>query len=367
MSNTIVKRMEKLLVIPCLEQKKESPVNTCTRQKRLREMQAELITQGSLTEVVIEDLTEDLTGISIRDLIDARIAQIERVDGTANQRVHHAPNDKNRTIINLQSLAASIYFWSPYAAWTKEERKSKFMNGRFEGRSSVNNDNDKNSAHRKDTFINFSQAALVMVARNPQTPSSTLKWLAAHHSPEVRKSVAQNESTDDETLLLLIEDVDVSVKIALLDNPRINKDLAAKLSHDPNFAVGTKASKKYYELEMQSKEPIPLCKQTHKEMAVLKDERDFLKIVADSNNNEQRLFVQSSKVNSDWHIRMLVAGDPNATAEILWQLASHPISQVKRKLVDKYSCLLETMVNLTGNRKTKTLNGLAASATQTIN
>ena len=149
-----------------------------------------------------------------------------------------------------------------------------------------------------------------MMASNLQTPTTTLKWLAVHDSAEVRKAVAQNKNADDETLSLLTKDPDDNVKIAALENARMTKDLAADLTYDKR------------------------CD-------------------------------NSPLLGKDWHIRMLIAGDPNVNDEILWQLANRPVSQVKRKLVDSHSCLLETVIDLKGQNNPTGNHELAASTTQT--
>jgi len=413
MSNAIVNRMAKLLYKSCPEEKqttkptaKPTPkstggVITCTKLRRLQQMQSEVITCGSLTEdwdientLIERNTVIDLNNlgsstnalnpnhikptVSLQDLIAARIAETEQVDGTIkadtkepSAKNHHTrTNDHNRTLLNLDSLAASIYFWSPNASLTKEEQKFKFTRGRLRGQMPTpNTDLENNSAKRnKDTFINFSQAALIMVAKNPETPTSTLKWLAAHHCAEVRKAVAQNENIDDETMIILAEDPDDSIKNSVLDNARISKDLAAKLASNKSLCVSTKARNIYYQLDMQPKEPLPLSKKPDNKQRIMQTEREFLKALVNSADTSRKLIVKSPRLMSDGHIRMLVAGNPNATTEILWQLATHPISQVKRKLVDKYNCLLETIVNLKGHKAHDANDiSMAASDTETIN
>jgi hypothetical protein len=393
MSNQIIKRMEKLLYTSKSEEKSEdiediwdekpirersNGVITCTKQRRLRQMQSELITQGSLIEELnaqtdVDKHLQSITAghpqsVPIKELIDARIAQTEEPEESSNRPT--PKDDRNRTLINLDALTASIYFWSPNAFWRKENKKQRFVQDKFGSPSHAVSKNPNNSGiHRnKETFINFSQPALVMVAGNPETPPSTLKWLAAHHSAEVRKVVAQNENADDETMSLLAEDFDTSVQSAVLDNARINKDLVIKLAASKNFSLASKARNVYYQLEMKSKQPVSVNNQSVNTEEMAKDELEFLKAIADSADTSRRVIVKSPRLASDWHVRMLVAGDPNATAEILWQLANHPVSQVRRKLVDKYNFLLESVVNLKGHKKSAGVNnGLAASATETIN
>ncbi len=341
MSNTIVKRMEKLLSRPCLDQKpaneRSGSVTTCTRLRRLQQMQSELITLGRLVD---NHADQDAQTTSIRELIAARIAQTEHDDNTS------AKNEGT----------ASIYFWSPCTSLVTEKRKSRFRLGRSQGRPCVfSNDQEDSSTHKsKDAFVRFSQPALIMIARNKETPTSTLKWLAAHHSAEIRTAVAQNENTDDETLDLLAQDHSDNVRSAVLDNTRINKELAIKLSGDRSLCISTKARSIYYQLDMKSKKPVSIThpQNTDNRKDMLKYEREFLKTAANSASFTHRLIVQPP-CSADWHIRMLVAGNPNTTAEMLWQLSSHPVSQVKRKLVDKYNCLLETLVDLTGHKKSE--------------
>jgi len=366
MSNQIIKRMEKAVYNSCSGEKsirERKTVITCTRQRRLEQMQSELATCGGLTEnwnnnniqttSPTKATLDNHRAISLRELIAARIAQTEDPNDPSNQP---SKDDRNRTLMNLDTLAASIYFWSPYSPGG-EDKTSGSMRSNLKGRT---------CAVKKDIFINFSQPALIMVAQNPETPPHTLKWLAIHHSPEVRKAVAKNGNIDGETMNLLAQDFDSTVQFALLDNTSISKELAVKLASSKNFSISSKARNVYYKLDIKSKQPPAVTKQETCEEDIIQNEREFLKAIADCADTSRRLLVKSSQLTADWHIRMLVAGDPNATAEILWQLASHPVSQVKRKLVDKYNCLLETMVNLKGNKKHGVKNGLAASAAQTL-
>lgn len=396
MSNTIINRLEKLFHGSSSMGEKEndegaSDVATCTKERISQPKPSGLITGNNPIENWAggndaidngSNLTLDSNHphktVSLKELIATRIAQTEHGDGTqANRTLSISKNDKNRTLINIDSLAASIYFWSPYAARDKEEVKFKFMPGKLKGTLKgqmmrvFNDASGNNYARRnKDTFINFSEPALVMVAKNPETPTSTLKWLAAHRSTEVRQAVAENQSTDDATLILLAEDPDENVKSSLLDNTRVTKDIAAKLARTKSFALSTKARNIYYQLDIKSKEA-SLNKTTDGKndnpKQIMQNERAFLKALAVSADDSKRILVKSPRLKADWHIRMLVAGDPNATAEILWQLATNPISEVKRKLVDKYNCLLETVVNLKGHKTHDAKDILVASETQTIN
>jgi hypothetical protein len=302
---------------------------------------------------------------SIKDIIDARIAQTE-----GNTKPAPPParkDDINKTIVDLNALAASIYCWSPNASLRKEVSKPRFIQDKLRGpgRPLKPEAESKPNHRNKDSFINFSLPALIVVAENPETPSITLKWLAKHHSAAVRKTVAKNESADEETLRVLAEDFDPGVQSAVLDNACISKELIVKLAASANFSTASKARKVYYEV-IQSNVP-PHAHKPSNNNRTIQEERAFLKAIADSADTSRRLVVKSPQLVADWHLRMLVAGDPSATADILWQLASHPVSQVKRKFVDKYNCLLETMVNLKGfNSPEGARETLAASAVETM-
>jgi len=364
---------------PIVENSIVSKASNCTKKRRLRDMQAELIMSGGHTDTKEESPlrptntrspvnsqapTPNHKPASIKDLIDARIAQTE---GNSKPAPPIKKDDINRTIVDLNALAASIYCWSPNASLIKEISKPRFIQDKLRGpgRQPKPEAESKPNHRNKDSFINFSLPALIVVAENPETPSITLKWLAKHHSAAVRKTVAQNESTDEETLRLLAEDFDPGVQSSVLDNACISKELIVKLAASGNFSTASKARKVYYEV-IQSN-VAPHAHKPHNTHRTIQEERAFLKAIADSADTSRRLVVKSPQLVADWHIRMLVAGDPSATADILWQLASHPVSQVKRKFVDKYNCLLETMVNLKGfNAPEGARETLAASAVETM-
>ena len=111
-SENIVKRLEELLSAPCVEQKQTqehaASTTTCTKQRQLRKIQPELI------------------HASMRDHINARIAQTETADGTTNQPVQNSRTGRNQTIMHLRCLAASIYFWSPHVAREKKKESPNF-------------------------------------------------------------------------------------------------------------------------------------------------------------------------------------------------------------------------------------------------
>lgn len=277
--------------------------------------------------------------------------------------------DKCKTQSNMTALeGTSIYFWRPNYNWcsnSSEKRISRFAKERSKERTKTEHQIIITNRN-KESFVQFREPALLAMAENSQTPANTLSWLAAHQNRKIRQSVARNKNTAKHTLWLLAKDDEEEVRAAVLENQTISKELSAKLASDKSYLVSTKASDLYTKIDTQAKQaPLPESDSSTDNQPVIQKEIDFLKAVAISAPDSQRLFVQPPS-NAETNIHMLVAGDPSATAEILWQLAKHPVSQLKKKSVNKYNCLLETIVSLRENNQGNRETNLCASANQTL-
>ncbi len=358
MKNTLFKRIETLFNgLSSLHNRSSEHADsrvTCTRQRRLRELQVKSAVENNM------------------HLIINRHTPVKTPLGQQND-CGRTVLSNSETLTNISAAdAASIYFWRPNFNWRTNnngERISRLMGERSKEPTDISADDYKTGNHssnrNKESFVNFKEAALLAMAENSQTPSNTLRWLAAHHNKQVRESVASNENTTEETLWMLAEDREDAVRAAILENSKVSKDLAKKLANDKSFVVSAKASKVYYKKDMQSDEQPSSGTDSSTDNNPIHTEIDFIKNVAKSPSDSHRLFVQSAG-NVQSNIRMLVAGDANATAEILWQVAKHPISQLKKKSVNKYNCLLETIVSLKGNSKAQAAANLSASTNKTI-
>lgn len=93
----------------------------------------------------------------------------------------------------------------------------------------------------KSVFVNFSLPVLGTLAKSPQTPKSALKWLAFHENPSIRKLVAKNRNTDLDILGILARDEDEGIRLAVAENPAVNKEFLLKLLNDDMSTVADKA------------------------------------------------------------------------------------------------------------------------------
>ena len=86
------------------------------------------------------------------------------------------------------------------------------------------------------------------LAQNPQTPSDTLAVLAECQQSTIRVMVGMNPDTPNETLYQLAKDKDDQVRTWLATNPKIPKELLLQLAEDPDRIVrnyaGTNLSKR---------------------------------------------------------------------------------------------------------------------------
>lgn len=87
-------------------------------------------------------------------------------------------------------------------------------------------------------FLNHpSDSIRVLIARNPNTDSGTLKHLANDESGLVRNRVATHPNSDSETLNRLAVDKETGVRLNLALNPEIDLGVQQKLLYDPDVSV----------------------------------------------------------------------------------------------------------------------------------
>ncbi|MBK7748389.1 MAG: hypothetical protein IPI39_14145 [Candidatus Obscuribacter sp.] len=95
-----------------------------------------------------------------------------------------------------------------------------------------------------------------IVAENPNTPPTTLNWMAGQLSVDVRSAVAGNPSTPQETLRRLASDRSSDVRQRVANNRKAGSDILRLLSNDKNKIVAGEARnmlvKKLKTCEMES-------------------------------------------------------------------------------------------------------------------
>ena len=342
--NPFLKQVSKLFDDLSAGQKEKPPISpriTCTRLRRLQEIKCELLES---------DL--DLNMASQNEL-EATVAQL------------NTARTKNES----------------FGSWILRNKQAHQQMANMESQlhfqARTNSLNDKNS--KDNAFANFSPTVLQKVAKNPNTPATTLKWLATHHKPEVRRAVATNRNANMEIVLILANDADENVRCYLLDNVALNQDTLVKLCDDLSPLVSEKAKNILYErnknvdinmsaksgkyidyaqinesfIESQAAEPeanfvptvsadnlapksMPALDNGNQEKAEL-IEREFLQVIAERSTTPPRRLAELA-VHPDKIIRGIVAANPNTTPEILWQLAKDESIDVRRKLLGNYNC-----------------------------
>ncbi len=343
-ANPFLKQVSKLFEDLAAGQKEKPPISpriTCTRLRRLREIRCELV-----------ETSESSLSLLAQSDIEATVAQL------------NSARTKNES----------------FASWVlrnkEAHRQFSDAQGQLRERSPNNKDNAQ-ASDNPDAFANFSPAALQRVAKNPDSPRATLKWLAAHYQADVRQSVAGNQSAGEEIMTVLADDADEAVRIVLTENKALSRPLLLKLCDDPSPLVSEKAKNILYAqsksaiangLKQESKDnqivspDISAITQTN-DMPVISSEnaicqlpvrlrsgdknkseaeleiieREFLQVIAERSTTPPRRLAELA-MHSDKLIRSLVAANPNATPEILWQLAKDDSIEVRRKLLSNYNC-----------------------------
>ncbi len=347
--NPFLKQVSKLFEDLANGQKDKSPVPTgpritCTRLRRLREIRCELV----------ETSDPDLSTIGQNELEDT-VAQL------------NTTRTKNES----------------FAAWVLRNKQMHQQLSSVPNELRVqiytNNKDDKKKNNSNNAFSNFSPAALQKVARDPSTSRNILKWLASHYKPDIRQAVAENPNAGHEIMEILVADVDDGVRIMLAKNAKLSRNLLIKLCDDVSPLVAEKAKNSFYEqnkfaitknqipvptehliilpspaqlaaeavkendspatpLKDTISEPVPCLKHGDKNKTASElIEREFLQVIAERATTPPRRLAELS-LHPDELIRCTVAANPNATPEILWQLAKDDSIEVRKKILSNYNC-----------------------------
>ncbi len=222
-SNVFVQQMSKLFGdlshrTPNLQQP-ASPRMTCTRLRRFRETKQDLVLESDFGS-------------------DNRLTQTGNELGEPDNK--DEPNNKKESfadwvVRNQQAHKALADKQNP----CREEIK--------------NNNNIANETVQG--FAHFSSSTLQEVAKNPNTPVVTLKWLAAHYDVEVREALAINESIGSDILHILVRDGEDSVKKAVLDNKNISQKELLRLCGEDNPLIAEKAKNMLHQKHNQKSKP----------------------------------------------------------------------------------------------------------------
>ena len=151
----------------------------------------------------------------------------------------------------------------------------------------------------------------VAIARNPQTASKTLSYLATDWHENVRKAVAQNPNTSQEILKKLILDNAIALRLAIAKNPDTPAEILNLLADDPYEKV-RKA------LVKNPNVPGDAVFKLRKLLGY--NLKSYLQKIAIDSTTSPQILAQLAK-EDEWHIRNLVAQNPNTPIEILEQLA----------------------------------------------
>ena len=216
-------------------------------------------------------------------------------------------------------------------------------------------------------FNETTNAALAEIAKAPSTPITTLTWLADNPNAEVRRVTACNTNTPGATLRKLSKDWDGSVRLAVLDNPKVPIDIITELSNDSNPLVSLRAcyalderrraadpnssrqtpsttikdipNLHAYHRYMQAALSQPLSSQSSPEAI------EFLKIVAERMSTPPERLAELSNHPSP-EVRASVARNGNAPLAILWRLSLDLDPIVKSGLTQNQSCPVELLREL---------------------
>lgn len=120
----------------------------------------------------------------------------------------------------------------------------------------ANDDNLVFSERKTSDLTIATEDSFRIVAENPNTPPTTLNWMAGQVSVDVRAAVAGNPSTPQETLRRLASDRSSEVRQRVANNRKAGSDILRQLSNDKNKVVAGEARnmlvKKLKTCEMES-------------------------------------------------------------------------------------------------------------------
>lgn len=322
--NAFLKQVSKLFEDLAAGQKAKPPISpriTCTRLRRLREIRCELVETSDSLNTVNPDLES--------------------------------------TVVQLNNARAKNESFASWVLRNKQAHQHMIdLQGQFCGQSPIDNPQNLQKMDAANAFNNFSPSALQTVAKNPKSPLSTLKWLAAHYKVEVRAAVSKNPSGGHEIMSILSLDGEDQVRMSLLENPALTRDLLLRLCDDAVSVISEKAKNMLYEQtkfamknNQASTENVPVqpAVKTHPNEISTEEseiiEREFLGVIAERSTTPPRRLAELA-VHPDVLIRCMVAANPNATPEILWQLAKDKSVNVRRKLLTNYNCPQEIINHL---------------------
>lgn len=242
---------------------------------------------------------------------------------------------------------------------------------------------------RSNPFAHFSEASLRLLAESPATAPGTLIWLACHHNPDIRASVARNSKTPIETIWLLAQDDEAGVRLSIAENSQSSPSVLQVLSEDKNQLVAWRANNtlkllqlgqremeqfkvdqtvaelssteydRYEEPAQSSDESAPYELQPGDIVdldppppetpapAPTPDTTDetllaFLTLIAHKASTPQRRLYELAR-HANPEIRAAVAANDNASLEIMWLLSRDRDKEVREKLLENCNCPIEIL------------------------
>jgi hypothetical protein len=204
----------------------------------------------------------------------------------------------------------------------------------------------------KSVFANFALPVLETLAKSPQTPKTSLKWLAFHENANIRKAVAMNKNADLEILAILARDENESIRWAVADNPLVDKEFLLKLLSSDSGSDVQKAQNILKEMAQYSnveQKPTPEISSNHIEESKPKELRDpneaiYLQVIASNETTPVQRLSQLSK-HDDWNVRLAVANNPHTTVRTLCLLAEDLVPLVRKQVMFNPNCPSEMAVS----------------------
>ncbi len=212
----------------------------------------------------------------------------------------------------------------------------------------------------KSVFANFALPVLETLAKSPQTPKNSLKWLAFHENPNIRKAVAKNRNSDLEILAILARDENESIRMTVAENPLVDKEFLLKLLNDGQGTVVKKAQEMLLELSRSQ-----ALENNRATLSALNDyvdagepnqpyvpkEADFMQVIAAKDTTPAKRLAQLSR-HADWNVRLAVANNPHTTARTLCLLAKDPIPLVRKRVIFNHNCPPDIVLQGQGHHRT---------------
>ncbi len=134
-----------------------------------------------------------------------------------------------------------------FAVWVEKSQEEPNAYQLLEKQSRLHQ-NAKRIAHEADRtmqgFEHFSSTALQQIAKDPNVPINTLKWLAAHYDIAVHRALASNPSLSLDIFIILARDIDRGVKLTLLENGSFPRDEVIRFSQEPDLTIAERAKER---------------------------------------------------------------------------------------------------------------------------